>query len=210
MKEFFNIHFNRFTVQFGDDPNSNLNQVLSMLVQNFTANKIEFKYGIVDKKLEPFTQLTKLIRVKKINVYVHVEDEDKDVVGTFKLEDVNFVKIVNFGNVLNGFTNETHIKASYESSLLRVDIDPENIYFEDLHLFKKEYKRSIEAGEGLDSSAKRSKSYITGADIATDAIGTVAVANWDRPMRATYIEDAAAPVGAEQVFDGRIRLGGAL
>jgi hypothetical protein len=211
MKEVFNIQFNRFIIQFGDDESSNLNQVLSTLVQGFSQNKIEFKIGNIDNKLEPFTQLTKLIRVKKIDVFLKVLNTENAVIGTFKFEDCNFGKINNVSRFLNSFTYREEL-SSYDRNLLVVEIDAENIYFDDLLLYKKEYKKNI-AVDSLekDSYAKRPSRFEEVGEYAGEVAMDMEAA---RPVGAMMADD----VREEAIFDGRgrrpfgnnIRLGGEL
>lgn len=140
MENYQDIKFGKFNIRFGEE-DSELNTVLSELVFDFNINSLSFIAGIVNNKLEPFNMLSKLIRVKKIDLFLDVLNEDEIVVGTFKLENCNFLNVSKIQNFLNMFTKNANLKKLYHGEdVIKVDIDVEAIKYEDVVLYKKESK----------------------------------------------------------------------
>lgn len=153
-----NFSFKNFEIQFGEDEKSDLNRILRESVINFNIAYIDFSIGIVDKKLQPFDILNKLIRVKKINLYLKVHDNDGDVVSIFKMEDCNFLRISNFQRFLNGFSSDIELrKESTDMYRIRVDIDIEKIYSNEIVLYKKESKNISDLEALFDGETKMPK-----------------------------------------------------
>ena len=165
-----NFSFNNFDIQFGEDASSDLNRILSEALVSFNLSYIEFQIGVIDKKLQPFDALNKLIRVKRINMYLKVRDKEQDDVATFKIEGCKFLKVVNHIHFLNGFTRDTNLKGEYYSNRLRVEIEIESIFSNDIELYKKDYKAMKDLDAMEVASKKPSLKMSAGLGIYVDEI----------------------------------------
>lgn len=184
-----------FEVQFSDEPYSELNQVLSKTLISFNTDYLEFEIANINNKLQPFDALSKLIKVKKINMYLNILSTEKDQIGQFKFEKCQFLRIEGF----NKFLNSLSINAvSSTPKRVQVPIDYESISINDLTLYKRESKIGSEIGS-LKSSNGLSKetSKLGTVQLGGMLVGEITLDAGDNGMR---IREEQMPVHAH-VYD---------
>jgi hypothetical protein len=106
------VFYKNYILQFTENENSEINKILGSLNCAVFTNRIVFDCKIINGVIQPLDELSKLIGIKDINMYLKLIDNSSNVVGKLCIENCKFLSILNF---------DKHFRFSLKNTFDKID-----------------------------------------------------------------------------------------